>query len=191
MTNTSKQNFLFGMGEGHLSNRAATIAKRAGATLVNHTEPNGRKRHWFAMENLGAPHDERRAQELLAHLQKRHCLAKASAAKLALAIVFTLATIPAALAQAPPSDDKLFSCSTVMDDGRTAQQHLDDLLTAYAADAKNLREMRDEARTAGAEFDNLCRIDVRLGTHEAATFANEQGRRLVRFVDALKADARR
>jgi hypothetical protein len=71
MTTTTrvKQDFLFGMGTGHRSVSVARIAKKHGARLVNYTEPDGRKRHWFAAENLGAPHDEWRACQVLAEIR--------------------------------------------------------------------------------------------------------------------------
>ncbi len=50
--------FHFLLGPGHLSEKADKIAKRHGATLVNYTEPNGEKRHWFAGVNLGHPFDK-------------------------------------------------------------------------------------------------------------------------------------
>ena len=60
--------YLFLTGDGHLPKRAATIAKKHGATLVNHTDPQcvcghgcepstckQSQRHWFAGPNRGAP----------------------------------------------------------------------------------------------------------------------------------------
>lgn len=63
---TIKHDFIFGMGSGHLNAKAAAIAKKHGARLVNHvSRRNGRKRHWFACENLGNPHDQNRARTIL------------------------------------------------------------------------------------------------------------------------------
>jgi hypothetical protein len=59
-------NFLFGCGYGHLSTKAAKAAKAAGATLVNHVEPRGEKRHWFAGPNYGAGQDQQLASAVLA-----------------------------------------------------------------------------------------------------------------------------
>ena len=60
--------FQFGMGSGHLPKKADTIARKHGARLVNYTEPNGYKRHWFTCDNLGSPHDYERAQAVLGAL---------------------------------------------------------------------------------------------------------------------------
>lgn len=49
--------FLFNLHSGHLTARADRIAKRHGAVHVNYTEPNGRRRGWFAGPNLGSPFD--------------------------------------------------------------------------------------------------------------------------------------
>lgn len=54
--------YFFGLGPGHLSSKFDKIAKKHGASLVNYTEPNGIKRHWFECRNLGYPFD--RAIEL-------------------------------------------------------------------------------------------------------------------------------
>ena len=61
----------------------ARIAKAHGADLVNYTEPGCRcgwgcsegkcpagKRHWFATDNLGEPHDSAVAREVLAAIAK-------------------------------------------------------------------------------------------------------------------------
>lgn len=68
----------FGLGRGWLPARAAKIAREYGATLVNHTDPQCNcghgcdaytcsfsRRHWFATENLGEPHNSRVAREVL------------------------------------------------------------------------------------------------------------------------------
>lgn len=47
----------FLLGRGHLPAKAGKIANFFGATLVNFTEPNGHKRHWFAAPNRGEPFD--------------------------------------------------------------------------------------------------------------------------------------
>jgi hypothetical protein len=60
-----KTDYLFGVGKGHLPRRIQDIAEKHGARLINHTEPDGRRRHWFACENLGTPHDEQRAKAVL------------------------------------------------------------------------------------------------------------------------------
>lgn len=73
--NQVKQDFMFGMGEGHLPRRAAHLAEAHGAKLVNHTEPGGRKRHWFVTENLGAPYDEHTAKEVLESLRTEKLIA--------------------------------------------------------------------------------------------------------------------
>jgi hypothetical protein len=62
--------FMFGMGDGHLPKKAAKIAERHGARLVNYTEPNGRQRYWFAAPNLGNPQDQLRAKAVRADLEK-------------------------------------------------------------------------------------------------------------------------
>ena len=48
----SQNRFMFGTANGHLPQRAARIAEAHGAELINYTDPNGRKRHWFASKNL-------------------------------------------------------------------------------------------------------------------------------------------
>lgn len=68
--------FLFGLGSGHLSIKAARAAKSSGATLVNHTDPGcscgegclsckRNRRHWFAGPNYGAPHDGQLADRVM------------------------------------------------------------------------------------------------------------------------------
>ena len=49
--------YLFGLGPGHLPDSVDAIARKHGACLVNYTEPNGHKRHWFAGPNKGSPFD--------------------------------------------------------------------------------------------------------------------------------------
>ena len=60
--------FFFGLGPGHLPRKADKIARRHGAYLVNYTERDGRKRHWFACRNRGAPFDQAVARAVLADL---------------------------------------------------------------------------------------------------------------------------
>jgi len=70
--------FIFGTGDGWLTKRAAAIAKKHGAVLVNHADPQcscGRgcapheckasRRHWFAADNLGEPHNSRTARAVM------------------------------------------------------------------------------------------------------------------------------
>ncbi len=57
--------FFFGLGPGHLGKRAARIARKHDAALVNYTEPNGTKRHWFRARNTGAPFDQKLAAVVL------------------------------------------------------------------------------------------------------------------------------
>ena len=61
--------YQFGLGAGHLGAKARKIAEKHDATLVNYTEPDGRKRHWFACANFGAPWDQRRAARVLEELE--------------------------------------------------------------------------------------------------------------------------
>lgn len=61
--------YMFGLGPGHLGERARKIAKTHGVELVNYTEPRGEKRHWFAGPNRGAPFDERLARDTMTALE--------------------------------------------------------------------------------------------------------------------------
>ena len=61
--------YMFGVGSGHLSRRAAAAAKRHGAELVNYTEPRGEKRHWFSAPNRGEPFDSRLGREVMAAVE--------------------------------------------------------------------------------------------------------------------------
>lgn len=65
--------YFFGLGKGHLSKKVEKIAEKHGATLVNHTEPGGFKRHWFAIPNRGSPFDQAKASEVLAAIQDISC----------------------------------------------------------------------------------------------------------------------
>jgi hypothetical protein len=58
--------YLFGSGPGHLPQAAADAAEKAGAILVNYTEPYGEKRHWFAGPSRGSPFDENLRDRVLA-----------------------------------------------------------------------------------------------------------------------------
>ena len=62
--------FHFGLGEGWLPKKAAEIARRHGAKLINYEEPCGRRRHWFAAENLGEPFNRATAEAVLSDLEK-------------------------------------------------------------------------------------------------------------------------
>ena len=69
--------YLFGVSGGWLPPRAATIARKHGATLVNHRDPGCKcgygcadncpacKRHWFAGPNRGEPFDSAMACAVL------------------------------------------------------------------------------------------------------------------------------
>ena len=59
----------FGLGLGHLPRKANTIAHKHDAELVNYTEPNGQKRHWFNCQNMGEPFDSRTARAVMDELQ--------------------------------------------------------------------------------------------------------------------------
>ena len=61
--------FYFGLGGGHLPKKADRIAAKHGAFLVNFTESNGYKRHWFGAPNLGAPFDSQRAEVVIQDLK--------------------------------------------------------------------------------------------------------------------------
>jgi hypothetical protein len=72
-TNSEKESkmnneFIFLLGDGHLPSRAAKIATKHDAKLINHTDPQCKcghncelfeckwsRRHWFVSENLGEP----------------------------------------------------------------------------------------------------------------------------------------
>ena len=68
--------YMFGCGRGHLSARAARAARKAGAELVNYTDPGcscgygcrsacrANQRHWFAGPNYGEPFDSRLARKV-------------------------------------------------------------------------------------------------------------------------------
>lgn len=70
----------FGTGSGHLPERADRIAQKHGACLVNHTEPDGRQRHWFACDNRGEPFDSNTARAVTADLEAAGILEKQSTA---------------------------------------------------------------------------------------------------------------
>jgi hypothetical protein len=72
---------LFGLGAGHLPQKANTIAERHGARLCNYTDPGckcGRgclrdcpasRRHWFAGPNRGEPFDGTMANGVMCDLR--------------------------------------------------------------------------------------------------------------------------
>lgn len=74
--------YQFLCGHGHLPRKAASIAKKHGAHLVNYTDPGcscghgcrdncpNNRRHWFAAENMGAPFDDSRAFAVDTDLKK-------------------------------------------------------------------------------------------------------------------------
>lgn len=66
---------IFGQGPGHLPQRADEIAERRGAWLVNFTDPNGTKRHWFACKNKGEPFNGRTAAAVLDDLMRAGLIA--------------------------------------------------------------------------------------------------------------------
>jgi hypothetical protein len=61
--------FCFGYHSGHLTARADKIAKRHGAGHINYTEPDGRRRGWFACDNRGMPFDHRTADAVMADIE--------------------------------------------------------------------------------------------------------------------------
>lgn len=75
--------FSFGVGRGHLSTRVAKTATKAGAELVNYTDPGcscregcsgyrcpANRRHWFAGPNRGEPWDRRLAERVMAAVRE-------------------------------------------------------------------------------------------------------------------------
>ncbi len=62
--------FHFGLHDGHLVVKADRIAKQHGASHVNYTEPQGRKRGWFSCPNRGAPFDECVASAVLTDVEE-------------------------------------------------------------------------------------------------------------------------
>ena len=74
--------FIFGVGDGHLSQKVAKIAKKHGAALVNHCDPGCKcgygcayncpatRRHWFAGPNRGEPFNGRLSDNVLAEVAK-------------------------------------------------------------------------------------------------------------------------
>jgi len=63
----SEHHFL--VGPGHLPKRADKLARKHGATLTNHTEPRGEKRHWFTCPNRGSPFDDQVSRAVRADLE--------------------------------------------------------------------------------------------------------------------------
>lgn len=62
--------YLFGLHPGHLGEQADRIARRRGGWHVNHTEPSGEQRGWFAVPDRGSPFDELAAAEILAAVER-------------------------------------------------------------------------------------------------------------------------
>lgn len=62
--------YMFLCGDGHLPERAAEIAQRLGAQLVNYTEPNGYKRHWFVIDSTCAALDQSKAEQVQRYLER-------------------------------------------------------------------------------------------------------------------------
>lgn len=76
----------FGQGKGHLGRRAAAIARRMGAELVNYADPGcgcgwscvagargdckARRRHWFTTRNRGEPFNGNTAREVVNALRQ-------------------------------------------------------------------------------------------------------------------------
>jgi len=63
-------NFQFLLGQGHLPKKANKIAQKHGAELINYTEPNGNRRHWFAGPNKGNPFDAQLANDVTVDLRQ-------------------------------------------------------------------------------------------------------------------------
>jgi hypothetical protein len=74
---------MFGLGPGWLPKRADKIAAAHDATLVNYTDAQCNcghgcapytckhsRRHWFACANLGDPHNQNRANAVMADLRE-------------------------------------------------------------------------------------------------------------------------
>jgi hypothetical protein len=81
--------YFFGLGKGWLPKSADKIARKAGAYLVNYTDPGcgcgygcrsndcpANRRHWFACANLGSPFDRQRADKVLAAIEAAGIKAK-------------------------------------------------------------------------------------------------------------------
>lgn len=60
--------FFFGLHSDHLNTKADEIARRHGADHINYTEPDGRKRGWFACDNRGEPFNSRIAELVMADI---------------------------------------------------------------------------------------------------------------------------
>lgn len=61
--------YMFGLHSGHLTAKADKIAERHGAWHVNHTEPRGERRGWFACPNRGRPFDQAIADAVWADIE--------------------------------------------------------------------------------------------------------------------------
>lgn len=62
--------YFFGLHSGHLVARADRIAKRLDAYHVNHTEPRGERRGWFACRNRGEPFNSGKAREVMDAIER-------------------------------------------------------------------------------------------------------------------------
>ena len=72
--NQGSNEYFFGLGSGHLPKEAEEIAQKHGACLVNYTEPNGTKRHWFSCANRGHPFDQAVADAVIHDLLEAQVL---------------------------------------------------------------------------------------------------------------------
>lgn len=74
--------YFFGLGDGWMPRKAAVIARKHGATLVNHTDPGCKcgygcisgecksaRRHWFAGPNRGEPFDSAMGRAVMAEIE--------------------------------------------------------------------------------------------------------------------------
>ena len=75
--------FIFGTGPGWNTSEIAKLAKKHGATSVNHTDPDCRcgygcdpgdcsmsRRHWFEADNKGDRENDKLARTIVAELKK-------------------------------------------------------------------------------------------------------------------------
>jgi hypothetical protein len=62
--------YIFGMHDGHLNDRAEVIAALCGCTLARFTDPkDGKRRGWFAMRNLGTVVNEAVEDAVLSRIE--------------------------------------------------------------------------------------------------------------------------
>ena len=73
---TQQSKYVFGRGSGHLPAKVNKIAKRHGARLVNYTESDGGKRHWFVGPSYGIPRDTDMARAVFDDLEAAGILRK-------------------------------------------------------------------------------------------------------------------